>query len=173
MFHLQKKYLFSSRRDLVSKFNSYKNVHQISFIKFMSLTFLKLKKKPLALLGLGFLFLVTNKKGCLALSSRKSLKKSFGCFVKLKNEEALIFIEKFLKLSFRNIMDLEEGFSKKSFSTMGTFGFFIKDIYSFSELGDVLFKFRNLNNLNIVFDFSSKDRYENIELLRSLGFIFS
>lgn len=172
LFRLQKIYLSHSRRDLVSKFGFYKNVYEISSVKYLDLSFLKVKKKTEVLFGLGFLFLISNKKGRLLLSSRKSLKKSFGCFVKLKNYEVLSFIEKFLSISVQNVIDFEEGFSKKSFSNMGTFAFFIKDIFSFPELGDLLFKFRNLSNLSVVFNFSSKNKNENLELLRSFGFNF-
>lgn len=93
--------------------------------------------------------------------------------MKLKDYEALNFIEKFLKISVKSVIDFEEGFSKKSFSNMGTFAIFIKDIFSFSELGDLLFKFRSLSNLSVVFNFSSKNKKENIELLRSFGFNFT
>jgi len=141
-------------------------------VKYLNLSFLKLKKKTEVLFGLGFLLLISKKKGRLLLSSRKSLKKSFGCFVKLKGLDVLSFIEKFLKISVKNVVDFEEGFSKESFSNMGTFAFFVKDIFSFTELGDLLFKFRSLSDLNIVFSFSSKKKNENIELLRSFGFNF-
>ena len=54
----------------------------------------------------------------------------------------------------------------------GIFSFRIKDIYVFSELGENLFKFRNLKNLNVSILFSSLNKVENIKLLKGLGFIF-
>lgn len=74
--------------------------------------------------------------------------------------------------NLKNILDLEEGFLKTGFSDTGTFSFRIKDIYVFSELGENLFKFRNLKNLNVSILFSSLNKLENIRLLKGLGFIF-
>jgi hypothetical protein len=173
MLPLQKLYLFHTRKDLVSKFNYYKNINQVSRIKLLSLTFFKLTEKSLALLGLGFFFLINNKRGFISLSSsEKFLKKSFNSSLKLKDEEIFIFLEKFLKICLITIIDFEGGFSKKSFSTTGTFSFNLKDTYAFLELGEVLFKFRNLNNLNITFDFNRNNTIENMGLLKSLGFNF-
>jgi len=172
MLCLQKSHLLNSRRDLVSKLNFYKNVNEVSSINFLNLNFSELKNKPSVILGLGFLYLLANKKGKVSSISRSSFSKNMNCNLRLKKNEALNFIEKFLLLNLKNILDLEEGFSKKNFSETGTFSFTIKDIYTFSELEDNLFKFRTLKNLNISISFTSQNKYENMRLLQSLGFVF-
>lgn len=48
----------------------------------------------------------------------------------------------------------------------------MQDLYIFSELGESIFKFRNLRNLNIFINFKSFSKKENIELLKSFGFSF-
>lgn len=172
MLCLQKSYLLNSRRDLVSKLNIYKNINQISSIKFLNLNFSEIKGKSTVILGLGFLYLLTGKKGKIMSNSRSFFSKNMYCNLHLKKGESLDFIEKFLSLNLKNILDLEEGFSKKNLSETGTFSFTIKDIYIFSELEDNLFKFRNLKNLNVSISFESSNKYENILLLQSLGFLF-
>jgi hypothetical protein len=169
---LYRNILHNSQKDLISKYGSYKNVNQVSAIKNLNLNFSELKNKPLVVLGLGFLFLLTNKKGCASIVTRSSFSKNLNCNLRLDRVEAVSFLEKFLILNLRNILDLEEGFSKNNFSKAGTFSFTIKDIYVFSELGDDLFKFHNLKNLNISINFTSPERTENIFLLQSLGFSF-
>ena len=169
---LQRSFLLNSRKDLVSKLNFYKNVNTVSTVKYINLSFFELKNKFLVCLGLCFLFLICNKKGKFHLKSRFSFSKSFGCNLKLHSEEAFFFLEKFLLLNLKNILDLEEGFSKTGFNDTGIFSFRIKDIYVFSELGENLFKFRNLKNLNVSILFSSLNKVENIKLLKGLGFIF-
>jgi ribosomal protein L5 len=172
MERLQRLYLLNSRKDLVSKLNLYKNVNQISSIKYVNLSFSELKNKFSVALALAFLCLISNKKGKFNLKSRFSFSKTHGCSLKLKREEAFFFLENFLFFNLKNILDLEEGFSKSSFSETGTFSFTVKDVYAFSELGDNLFKLRILKNLNIAVLFSSQNRGENIQLLKSLGFLF-
>ena len=172
MKELQQIRLLGSRRDLVSKLNLYKNVNEVGFIKHINLNFSELKNKPSTILGLGFLYLLGNKKGTVGFKSRTSFSKNFSCNLRLDKEESFFFLEKFLYLNLKNILDLEEGFSKKQISKTGVFSFSIKDIYAFSELGDNLFKFRILKNLNISIAFSNKDKDENIKILQSLGFFF-
>lgn len=168
MFYLKKYFLKNSRRDLISKFNYYKNINKINSIKSISFNFHNLKNKKICLLSLGFLFLITKKKGFIPLS----FKKNFMCFLKLNNKNSLKFLEVFLKLNFKNILNLEEVFSFSSFSNKGTFSFMIKDLYLFSEIGNNIFKFKNLNNLNIFITFNSFNKKENLELLRSFGIFF-
>lgn len=172
MFYLQKFYLLNSRRDLISKFNYYENINKVNSINSIDFTFSGLKNKKFCLLGLGFLFLLTKKKGIIPLVSRKSFKKNFRCCLKLKQKNSFFFLENFLRLSLKNMLDLDEGFSKKNFSSKGTFSFIVQDLYIFSELGESIFKFRNLRNLNIFINFKSFSKKENIELLKSFGFSF-
>lgn len=172
MFYLKKFYLLNSRRDLISKFNHYENINKINSIKSIGFSFPSLKNKKFCLLGLGFLFLLTKKKGIIPSTSRKSFKNSFKCYLKLKEKDSFNFLENFLRLNLKNILDLDEGFSKGSFSSKGTFSFIVQDLYIFSELGESIFKFRNLRNLNIFINFKSFNKKENIELLRSFGFTF-
>jgi hypothetical protein len=166
----QKTYLLNSRRDLVSKFNSYKNINQLSFIYFLNFNFFEEKDKFLVVIGLGLFYLLTSKKGRISVVPRFT--KSKNCNLCLSGEEALLFLGRFLKLSLKNVLGLEEGFSVFNFSEIGTFSFMIQDIYTFSELEDNLFKLRNLKNLNISMSFTSHDKQENIEMFRSLGFVF-
>lgn len=163
--------LLVSRKDLTSKLALYDNVNQVSFIRYINLNFSGLKDKSSVILGLGFLYLLGNRRGELLLSS-STFTKNLGCSLKLKGTEAFYFLQRFLQFNLSNILDFEEGFLKKSFSTMGTFSFVIKDIYIFSELGENLFKFRNLKNLNISIIFSNNNIKENILLLQSLGVVF-
>lgn len=172
MSYLQKSYLLNSRRDLVSKSNSYKNINQLSCINKVHLSFSGIKNKPMTILGVGFLYLITYKKGKIPIKLRSSFTKDFNCKLLLSRDESFLFIEYFLNLVTKNIIDLEEGFSKSNFSKTGTFSFTIKDIYAFSELEDNLFKFKDLKNLNLSINLSSRSVKENIELLRSLGYMF-
>jgi hypothetical protein len=48
----------------------------------------------------------------------------------------------------------------------------IKDILDFVELEESIFRFRNLENFKVTFVFSTSKIAENLNLLRSLGFIF-
>lgn len=169
---LQRSFLLNSRKDLVSKLSYYQNVNEISSIKYIDLSFFELKNKFLVCLALCFLLLICNRKGKFQLKSRFNFSKSFGCSLRLKSEDAFFFLEKFLLLNLKNILDLEEGFLKTGFSDTGTFSFRVKDIYVFSELGESLFKFRNLKNLNVSILFSSLNKLENIKLLTGLGFMF-
>ena len=169
---LQQIRLLNSRKDLISKKNLYNNINQVSFIKYINLNFSELKNKTSTILGLGFLYLLGNKKGVVGFKSRSSFSKNYSCNLKLERRDAFCFLEKFLTLNLKNILDLEEGFSKKQISNTGVFAFSIKDIYIFSDLGDNLFKFRILKNLNISITFSSQNKDENIKLLQSLGFYF-
>lgn len=162
----------SSKRDLVSKILFYKNVNEISSVDSLILGFSELKNKSLVILGLSFFYLLTQKKGYSKIKQKKIFSKNFNCSVKLKSFEIFLFLEKFFYFNLPNILDLEGGFSKKFCSDSGTFSFSVKDIYAFSELGDSLVKFQSLKNLNIVLNFSSMSKKENIFLLQSLGFIF-
>lgn len=172
MFYLRKFYLLNSRRDLISKFNHYENINNVNSIKSTDFSFSSLKNKKFCLLGLGFLFLITRKKGVIPTPSRKNFNKNLKCHLKLKKTDSLNFIENFLRLNVKNILDLDEGFAKKNFSEKGTFSFIIQDLYIFSELGESVFKFRNLRNLNIFINFTSFNKKENLELLKSFGFSF-
>lgn len=172
MRHLEKLKFLTFRKDMASKLVLYNNVNQISLIRYINLNFSGLKNKSSAILGLGFLYLLGNRKGKLLLSSSSSFNKSLGCNLKLEGDEAFYFLYRFLDFNLENILDFEEGFLKKSFSNMGTFSFVVKDMYIFSELAENLFKFRNLKNLNISIIFSKKGEQENMLLLQSLGFPF-
>lgn len=172
MLYLRKYFLKNTRRDLISKFNHYENINKINSIKSIDFNFSDLKNKKFCLLALGFLFLITNKKGFIPSLSRKNFSKNFRCRLKLNNKESLKFLEIFVRLNLKNILDLDEGFSSSSFSDKGTFSFMVKDLYVFSELGDSIFKFRNLKNLNIFITFDSFNNKENLELLRSFGISF-
>lgn len=163
---------YNSKRDLVSKVLFYKNVNEVSSIDSLILNFSELKNKSLVVLGLAFLFLLVGKKGHSKIKMKKNFSKNFNCNVQLKSQEVFPFLEKFFYFNLPNILDLEGGFSKTFCSENGTFSFSVKDIYVFSELGDSLSKFQNLKNLNIVLNFSSLDRKENLFLLQSLGFVF-
>ena len=163
---------YNSKRDLVSKFLNYKNVNEISSVKSMNLNFSELKNKSLVILGLGFFYLLVQKKGYSKIKTKKHFSKNFNCSVKLSEVEALNFLERFFYVNLLNILDLEGGFSKRFISGSGTFSFTIKDIYIFSELGDSLSKFQSLKNLNISLSFSNTNRVENIAVLQSIGFTF-
>jgi len=171
MCSLYKFYLKNSRRDLVSKLGHYENVNQVSFIKFINLNFLNLQRKSLVILGLGFLFFLTNKKGILSPFNRSS-KKNYNCFLKLKGKFLFAFLERLVQINLASILGFEEGLLKKSFSKTGTFSFQVEDIYTFLELGNDLFKFRKLKDLKIFFNFSQPSLKENILLLNSFGFHF-
>lgn len=163
----------NSQRDLISKFNHYENVHEISTISFIDVEFSNLKKKSLCILSLAFVYILTGKKGCVSTRRKKnSNKKIDSAGSRLREPLDLIFLERFLLVNLPNIIDLEKGFSKSSLSNTGTFSFTVNDIYTFEELGDVLFKFRHLENLRVHLDFSRRNIKENIELLRSFGFFF-
>jgi ribosomal protein L5 len=172
MIELQESYLKNSRRDLVSKLNHYQNVHEISYIKNLTLSFLKLGSYVKAIMGIGLLFLVTSRKGRVIARSRSSFSKFRSCDVKLKKKTALSFLESFLFFNLNNILDLEDGFNKKNFSSKGTFAFNIRDIFSFVQLDEDLFKFRELKNLTVSLAFSKPSAKENTVLLRTFGIIF-
>lgn len=169
---LYNSYFWVSRRDIVSKSKGYVNINEVSHVKFLLLKFLNLRNKAFALLGLSFLFLLTNKKGKVLSVSRKSFSKNIGCFLRLGPKDSLDFLERFLLLNFYRVMELEDGFSKKSLSKTGTFSFTIEDIHVFSELGDDLFKFRQLKNLTVSIIFSHNNLNSNLFLLESIGFNF-
>lgn len=172
MLCLQKSYLLNSRRDLVSKSNFYKNINQVSIIASLDLNFSELKNKSLVILGLSFFYLLVGRKGKISRNPRASFTKNINCNLRLGRGGALLFLEKFLALNLKNILDLEEGFLKSNFSERGTFSFTIKDVYTFSELEDDLFKLRHLKNLNIAITFTNQSKQKNMQLLQSLGFIF-
>ena len=175
MSHLHKFYLINSRKDLVSKLNSYKNVNEINCIQHIDLNFSELKNKSSVILCLSFFYLLTSKYGkqSTSLSSgNKKAKKNFGCSLRLSDKEVFHFIEKILFLNFDNVSELNEFFSKSNLSNNKTFSFSVKDIYNFSELGEDLFKYRFLKNLRIYFSFKDKEKKANFFLLQSLGFKF-
>ena len=92
--------------------------------------------------------------------------------MQLSSKESLNFLERFLLLNLRQVLELEDGFNKKSLSKNGTFSFVINDIHIFTELGEDLFKFRDLKNLTISIIFSNNDLNSNLFLLESVGFRF-
>ena len=163
--------LKNSQKDLISK-NLYENINQISNIKHINLSFSKLRNKLFIILALAFLYLITNKKGRVILKSKFNSSKIYGCSLKLKYKDALFFLEKFLFVNLKNILDLEDGFLKSGLSDLGTFSFTVKDIYTFFELDENLSKLYILKNLNIMVLFSSDNKYENMQLLKSLGVMF-
>lgn len=169
---LYNSYFQVSRRDIVSKNNNYTNINEVSRIRYLILSFLKLKNKSFSLLGLSFFFLLSNKKGRILSSSRKSFNKNIGCFLKLNAKDAFSFLEKFLLLNSPRSLDLKDGFLKKSLSRKGTFSFVIDDLHIFDELGEDLFKFQRLKNLSISIVFSKTFSNSNLFLLESIGFKF-
>ena len=175
MVYLNRFYLVTSRRDLVSKFDSYTNVSELDFISYIDLNFSELKNKSFVALGLGFFYLLVGKRGRYILPStslKRGLKKKLICSLRLNRKQIFNFLEKLLFLNFDNVSNLKEFYSKNSLSKNKTFSFTIKDIYNFTELEENSFKFRNLNNLRIFFTFSNNNKKKNFELLKSLGFKF-
>jgi hypothetical protein len=105
------------------------------------------------------------------LYSKPGLKKSIFCDLELvHHKDIFLFMEKY----YYNILYKEapERFLKSSLSNTGTFSFMIKDILDFVELEESIFRFRNLENFKVTFVFSTSKIVENLNLLRSLGFIF-
>lgn len=172
MLEFHKHYLSNSRRDLISKSSSYKNINGLSKIDFLSLDFLKSKNsKSFAIRALCFFYFFLGFKGNVRLYSKPGLKKSIFCDLELVHrKDIFLFMEKY----YYNILYKEapERLLKSSLSNTGTFSFMIKDILDFVELEESIFRFRNLENFKVTFVFSTSKIAENLNLLRSLGFIF-
>jgi hypothetical protein len=75
-----------------------------------------------------------------------------------------------LLVNFNNKSRISNLFFKKSFSSNKTLSFTIKDIYSFIEFEEELFKYRHLKNLRVYFSFLNKKKKKKSFLLQSLGF---
>lgn len=171
MQNLQNTYLNASRRDLVSKVKYYNNMNDIGHVKSLTFNFSDLKNKESCLLGLSFFYFLMNKKGIVGVNSKGFFKRRLNCSLKLNKKYSILFLERFLNLNLKKNLDFRNGFNL-NFSNSATFSFTIKDVYIFSELGDDIFKYRDLKNLNISITFNNNDKNINKNLLQSLGFVF-
>ena len=173
MTHLQRFFLINSRRDLVSKSETYENINKLNSLVNINLNFSELKSKSFVILCLSFFYLLANKKGKYkAFSSKvgKNINKNLVCSLRLEKNEIFLFLEKILLVNFNNKSRISNLFFKKSFSSNKTLSFTIKDIYSFTEFEEELFKYRYLRNLRVYFSFLNKKKKKNSFLLQSLGF---
>ena len=71
MLYLEQHYLENSRRDLISKFNDYHNINELSKVNRIDLDFNSIKSKSITILGLCFFYLLTGLKGSYGFSSKK------------------------------------------------------------------------------------------------------
>lgn len=170
MLYSEKHYLFRSRRDLISKFNNYKNINELSLITAINLDFVGLKHKSASILGLCFFYLFLGLKGKTGFSLGKRLKKMMFCSLSLKKKNVFSFLEKYIFIHLYNSLSFDSNFKKQSLSNVGTFSFIINDIYKFLEFEESIARFRYLKNLKINFVFSKTLQKENLALLKSLGF---
>jgi len=174
MNYLNKVHSSSSKRDLASNPNQlHKNVNELSSLKSLTLNFSEIKSKKAGASGLAFINLLANKKGRMSFKGRReSTEKNIGCALKLSKGESLVFIDRFINCDLVSFLNSESSTLGSNFSEVGNFSFYIKDVFTFLDLGDSLFRFRDLENLNVSIVFSRKVGYGNSKLLRSLGFIF-
>ena len=173
MTHLQRFFLINSRRDLVSKSETYENINKLNSLVNINLNFSELKSKSFVILCLSFFYLLANKKGKYKTFSSKvgkNLNKNLVCSLRLEKNEIFLFLEKILLVNFNNKSRISNLFFKRSFSNNKTLSFTIKDIYSFIEFEEELFKYRHLKNSLVYFSFLNKKKKKNSFLLQSLGF---